>query len=147
MEKSASSSILPLARGVFFSTRRKQVSFNLYRTRFLLKPSTLPTPTHPVYTTEGVCSTLSGVLAIPKTQHWGSNQSTPGGVIKSLQGEQQRVLRGEHLLRRSYLRIACSGCHLLVSQPEWNQGNLKGERHRRGKLVYLIINIKEIKKK
>ena len=64
---------------------------------------------------------------------------TPGGATESAPGG---AFAPKKLPSNSLFRVSLAGV-----QPRWIQGNLKGERHRRGKLVYLIINIKEIKKK
>ena len=64
------------------------------------------TPTHPVYPTGGVRGTLSGVLSVPKIQHWGKGLGT-------------------------YLRIACSGTTCqgpALADP----GYSKGGRRRQG---------------
>ena len=62
-----------------------------------------------------------------------------------LRGEQQRVLRGELLLRGTYLRIACSGHHLLGSSPGGSRVIRRWGRSRRlWKNTYLITDTERL---
>ena len=122
IEKSASSKVLPLARGVCFSTLRKQVSFNLYKTRFLLNPSTLPTPTHPVYPTGGSTAPWVGAY-LSRTLNTGGTTGLMTLVVLSNRADDPTCSKGVAIglmtliAWGTYLWIACSRRHLLGSSP------------------------------
>ena len=82
---------------------------------------------------------MSGVLAIPKTQHWGSNQNYSGGSDLITPGVAPGSAPGGAFAPKNLHLNSLFWAPLAGVQPRWTQGIRSGDGIGEERLIYLLI--------